>query len=104
MKLSLAVSNILQAFKSPSQDKQQRPLEFLRGIFKQIMRYSAVRNISGCKRFGKTDPLWGERLLKKQREDSLRAKENQFPVKIKLPDGRHRYFKKDGVLVDRLAV
>lgn len=102
MILSQAVSNMLTPF-SRDVPKKEVPFSYLRNIFKQIMAYSAVRNISGGKPIGKTDPLFGERKIEAEKQASIKSMENQFPSKVLLPDGRNRYYKKYGVLVDRLA-
>lgn len=56
------------------------------------------------KQIGPTDPLFGEREETNRIKQAHASRENQFPANTKLPDGRHRYFKKYGMLVDRLAV
>jgi hypothetical protein len=103
MILSQAVSNMLSPFSKETTKEQKEPLSFIRNIFKQIAAYASVRKISGGKSIGKTDPLFGEREQEAIKKASIKSMETQFPSKVKLPDGRHRYYKKHGVLVDRLA-
>lgn len=67
------------------------------GIMAKITSRKGVRKI-----FGSTDKYAGYHAYKRQVRLAAKSRANQFPANVLLEDGRHRYYIKHGVRVDRL--
>lgn len=74
-----------------------QPGEFLQ----ELLQFIADKATSHRKPIGPTHPLRGEYTYLKDLNSAKYSKTIQFPSDEKLPDGRHRYFIKDGELIDR---
>jgi hypothetical protein len=110
-KFSHAVANALiprflrdqSMFVQEPKDSQHAPGTYIESILIVLMKKALPR---GQKRsLGPTHPLRGEieyeRQVKLQEEGNKISVKTQFPCNDKLPDGRHRYYLKNGALVDR---
>lgn len=97
--ISKTLAELLAPFSDYGKSTSDKPKEWLRSLFRSVMAYAKPRGQKVS--IGKTDPLFGERQYNATIVAGKNSKKVQFPSDEKLPDGRHRYFKKNGVLVDR---
>lgn len=100
MKFSLPTMQALfglNIFDKPDNTPQKG--EFLRNLLQLVIDRAKPKGLKT--NIGPTHPLRGEIAYKNAQKHTKISKQKQFPLSEILPDGRHRYFLKNGELIDR---
>lgn len=100
MKLSNTLAQDLFSLSPIQTSAFEKTYSFVQEFFQRIANNAKPKGQRS--NIGPTHPLRGELAYQKLVKVTALAELKQFPFDEKLPDGRHRYFLKDGEYIDRL--